>query len=100
MRYLLEPDDDCDPEREALDHGQRYELHRSSGADEREADQDEPCEHAHDEHAGGADVGHDREQHHRHRPGRPAHLQVAAAEDRSEDPGDDRRDEARSGTQA
>ena len=43
IRHLLEPDDDRDPEREALDDGERYELHRPSGADESEDDQDEPC---------------------------------------------------------
>ena len=100
MRYLLEPMMTAIPSVKPSTTGSGTNCIVLPAPTRGEDDQDEPRKQTHDEHAGGADVGHDGEQHHRHRPGRPAHLQVAAAEDRREDSGDDRRDEARFGTEA
>ena len=94
-RDLLQEDDHRDPDREPLHDGPRdvreVAAHPRERGDEHEHAGDEPD----DEHRVGAVTGDDRDEHHRHRPGRPRHLHVRPAEHGRDEPGDDRGDQPR-----
>ena len=98
-RQLLEGDDDRDPDREALDYGQRDVLHVASRPSERQADQQHPCQDPDHEDAGHPELGDDRDQDDGHRTRRSADLEMAATEQGGEDPGDDGGHEARFGSE-
>ena len=91
--HLLQEDDDRDAEREAFDDRPRNERHSAPEARSAGDQHDDPGEHAHHGHRGHAVRGHDRGEHDDHRAGRPRHLDVRPAEHRSDDAGDDRRDQ-------
>ena len=93
-RDLLEPDDGRNAQGEALDHWDGDVADEAPRADPREADEDQPGEDAHDEHAArsvGRDDGHE---HDCHGTRRAAHLHAAATEDGRQRTGDDRRHES------
>ncbi len=89
-RHLLQRDDHRDADREALDHRDRHVADEAPGAGVPQPDQEEAGHQPDDEDAVRAVGGDDRHQHDGHRPGRPAHLHPAAAEDRRQHARDDR----------
>ena len=99
--HLLEEDDHRDADGEALDHRPRdvREVAAEPQRTPRRNDQ-HAGDQADDEHGVGAVAGDDRHEHDGHRPGRPRHLHVRAAEDRGDEAGDDRRDQPGLGAEA
>lgn len=98
--HLLQEDDRRDPEREPLDHGPRYEREVAAEARDPGREDHDAGEHSHEEHGLDAEAGDDGHQDDGHRAGRPGHLDVGAAEDGRDHPGDDGRDESGRGAQA
>ena len=93
VRHLLQGDDDGNPQGEALDDREGDIAHRPAGSGQSKPDQNKSGEHAYDEDARRPGSGHDRDQHHGHRPGRTTDLKVAAAERGCQHPRHDRSDQ-------
>ena len=94
-RKLLQCDDDGDPRGEPLDHrcGQRPDQTPHAGGGQHH--EDGPRDQAGRQDPGGPVLVGEWREHDGHGAGRPRDLQVAAAEDRREYPGDHRGDQAR-----
>src|SRR5690625_896084 len=92
---LLQADDDADAVGEARDDGPGDVVDVTADAGERQDEQDDASDQPEYRQCLHPVGGDDRQQHHRHRSGGTAHLEVGAAEDRSERAGDDCSDESR-----
>ncbi|MFN8125303.1 MAG: hypothetical protein U0R64_02140 [Candidatus Nanopelagicales bacterium] len=98
-RDLLERDDHRDAEREALDHRQWDEPDVATQAGKRHDQQQDACHEPDHEDSVSSVPRDDGDEDDRHRAGRSGDLQVAPAEDRRQDPGDDGGHQARPGPQ-